>query len=71
MFWTELRKPIYQMFSLLIDSLELSFSFDPQQLSEAVRQLEFHFTKTFAPLLPEKDLGEVVKVKTFIHVPDL
>jgi hypothetical protein len=50
-FWKTVKDPLWSTFSLLIDSLELSFAFDSASLVKCIGDLSKVFEKLFAPLV--------------------
>jgi len=70
-FWGSLRKPLILIFSMLIDSLELPFSFDAVALSDAVRQVELQFTVVFASYLQADHMEEVMKIINYFSPPEI
>ena len=60
---------LVRVFSELIDSLELSFSFDPHQLSKDVIDLGKVFEKVLAPFFSNQSIAELKEIFGYFSNP--
>jgi len=61
-FWTNIKDPLWKTFSLLIDSFELSFAFDPSVLAKDVAELSITFEKIFIPLMSTSSIQSLKSI---------
>jgi len=70
-FWTVTASAIRSIFSKLIDSLELSFSFDPENLASEIRTVEVLCEKVFNPVLSTNSIEHMKEIFDYFASEDI